>query len=130
MNLKSLDGIKAAATVPTARSALRTVSVAVAMVAAGIGGLHEIVKSDYNRTVRHDGFVSHQLRVCATGDDFWIATMHFDTRSHAPAGEVVSGRHFSPDEVDAAIVYGKDALPWVNGTAAASTVTIDRAEVV
>lgn len=83
------------------------VHVAVAQVAAAVGDMKEIATNEYAYTLRVDGFISRQLNVCASGNDFWVGTIHFDSRSGNPSGEIIEGRHFAPGEVESAIVYAK-----------------------
>ena len=95
-----------------------SVAVAVAKVAAAVGGMTEILTNDYALTVRADGFVSRQLVVAATGDDFWVGTKHFDSRSGKHYGETVMGKHFHPNDVDSAIAYAMTELAWVHSITA------------
>lgn len=95
-----------------------TVAQAVAMVAAGIGGMKEVVSNEYALTVGVDGFVSRQLVAAATGDDFWVGTKHSDSRSGKPDGETVMGKHFSSAEVVQAIAFGTGELDWAKSVTA------------
>ena len=94
----------------------RPVALAVATVAAGIGGLNEILSNEYALTVRLDGRVCRQLEVAATGDDFWVGARLFVSGSGKPDGEVVEGKHFLPAEVELAIAFGKAQLDWVHAS--------------
>lgn len=86
---------------------------ALAAVAAGIGGMTDILSTEYALTVRVDGFVSRQLVAQKVDDKLWVGTKHFDSRSGKPDGEIVVGKFFSPAERDQAIAYGKEELNWV-----------------
>lgn len=86
---------------------------ALAVVAAGIGGMTDILSNEYAHTVRVDGFVSRQLVAQKVDDKLWVGTKHFDSRSGKPDGEIVVGKFFSPTECDQAIAYGKEELKWV-----------------
>ncbi len=88
-------------------------ALAVAYVAAGIGGMKEILTNEYACTVRVDGFVCRQLIVQKVEDEMWVGTKHFDSRSGKVDGEVVCGKFFSPEERDQAIAYGKAEMSWV-----------------
>ncbi len=111
-NYSDADAFQIAGEVKNARP----VALAVATVAAGIGGMNEILSNEYAFTVRLDGRVCRQLEVAATGDDFWVGTRLFVSGSGKPEGEVIEGKHFALTETEIAIAFGKAQLDWVHAS--------------
>lgn len=73
-----------------------------------------LLDSEYVRTVRIDGFVTHQITVKKTGDaEFWVEARIFDSRSGFYSGQCVEGRHFAIDDIEAAIEFGQSQLHWL-----------------
>lgn len=96
------------------RDSSTSVRMAVASIAASLGGMNEMLSNHYFRAVRSNDFARRQLDVMATGADFWVGASLHDSRAGKPAGETVAGKHFTPPEQEEAARYARLLKLWVD----------------